>query len=138
MNRSDVENTLLKIGIPAKIKGFKYISDAIMLIDGGTQAQGRWTDLYRAIGEENNATISQVERSIRHAFTILRKGYGNKDIVEHYIGFCRCDNGSSLMMLYIKIKQEFGNDIKISDELDENKIRQIVREELKAIMKGIT
>lgn len=33
MNRTKIEDTLMKIGIPAGIKGFAYIADAVEYID---------------------------------------------------------------------------------------------------------
>lgn len=145
MRRSDVENVLLEIGIPAGIKGFKYVTDAIMIMNE-RPVDGITKDLYPAIAAENNTIPSRVERAIRHAFEIARSPKGNYDAVEHYIGFMNCQNANSLNMLYTRIKQE-EKEIRESPEkhegetgsweMREEDIRRIVRAELKAIMGGI-
>ena len=33
MNQNEIEMTLLKMGIPGSVKGFRYIVDAIMLLE---------------------------------------------------------------------------------------------------------
>lgn len=140
MNRSEVENVLFEIGIPAGIKGFKYITDAILVLDK-TENISVTKELYPMIAKKNNTTGSRVERAIRHAFEVARSPKGNHDVVEHYIGFMNCKNYSSLKMLYMRIKQESeennsANGI-FEEVINEEKIRQIVQEELKAIMGGI-
>ena len=39
MNQNEIEMTLLKMGIPGSVKGFRYIVDAIMLLN-----QDNWKD----------------------------------------------------------------------------------------------
>lgn len=141
MNRSDVENVLLKMGVPSGIKGFKYITDAIELIDKhGNMSMTK--ELYPKIALINNTTAGKVEMAIRHAFEIVRSPKGNYEEVAHYIGFMNCGNGNSLSMMYMKIKQDCNMiekkvNLNGSGQLTETKIRQIVREELKTIMGGI-
>lgn len=141
MDRNTVENVLFKIGVPVNTNGFKFITDAVMIIDE-RPIKGITKDLYPEIAKKNRTIPSRVERTIRHAFATARSPKGNYDAVEHYIGFINCENGNSLKMLHMRIKQECENNaeqmgITETEDLEEAKIRRIVREELKAIMGGI-
>lgn len=106
MNRAKIEDTLLAMGVPAGIKGFNYIADAIEIFDERGTNISITKELYPAIAEKNNTTPSKVERAIRHAFEVARSPKGNYDVVEKYIGFMNCENSSSLVMLYKRIKQD--------------------------------
>ena len=56
---------LLKFNIPADIKGFKYLNQAIQLYDPDI----RIMELYDLIASKNNDTVYRVERAIRHAIS---------------------------------------------------------------------
>lgn len=106
MNRAKIEDTLLSMGVPAGIKGFTYIADAIQIFDErGTDIQIT-KELYPAVAERNSTTPSRAERAIRNAFGIVRSRKGNPEIVEKYIGFTNCNNSSSLKQLYMMLKRE--------------------------------
>lgn len=106
MNREKIEDTLLAMGVPAGIKGFNYIADAIQIFDErGTDIQIT-KELYPAIAKKNNTTPSRAERAIRHAFEVVRSHKGKPEVVEKYICFTNCNNSSSLKTLYIRIKQD--------------------------------
>lgn len=106
MNREKIEDTLIAMGIPAGIKGFTYIVDAIENFDErGTNIQIT-KELYPAIAKKNNTTPSRAERAIRHAFGIVRSHKGNPEVVEKYVGFTNCNNSSSLKQLYMMLKRE--------------------------------
>lgn len=106
MNREYVEDVLMKIGIPARVKGFKYIVDAVMLLDEEEWKCPKYTALYYSIAKMNNSTASRTERAIRHAFGIARSSRGDYDMAEHYIGFINCENSNSIASLYRMIKKE--------------------------------
>lgn len=106
MNREYVEDVLMKIGIPARVKGFKYIVDAVMLLDEEEWKYPKYTALYYSIAKMNNSTASRTERAIRHAFGIARSSRGDYDMAEHYIGFINCENSNSIASLYRMIKKE--------------------------------
>lgn len=72
MKREEVEDTLLVMGIPATIKGFAYITDAIEIFDEKGTNISITKELYPAIAEKRNTIPSRVERAIRHAFEIAR------------------------------------------------------------------
>ncbi len=66
-----ITDMLLQIGIPAHIKGYHYVREAIRLstldisyLDGVTKI------LYPAIAKTYKTTASRVERAIRHAIGI--------------------------------------------------------------------
>lgn len=105
MKRSDVEQVLLKIGVPASILGFAYISDTILMLDGCGEVKPNMTVIYQVVGKGRNTTGSRVERAIRHAFEVARKS-GDVQTVEHYIGFTHKENSSSLYQMLLTIKQE--------------------------------
>ena len=85
MNRAKIEDTLLEMGVPAGIKGFNYIADAIQIFDERGMDIQITKELYPAIAERNGTTPSRVERAIRHAFGIVRGHKGNPEIVENIL-----------------------------------------------------
>lgn len=99
-------NALIEMGMPANIKGFDYIVDAMCLFDeNDSWRTGKTTDLYLKLGQMNQATPSRVERAIRHAFqTVLIKG--NLKVVEKYLTFHNAVNSNLLAVFYIKLSQE--------------------------------
>ena len=106
MNRAKIEDILLAMGVPAGIKGFNYIADAIEIFDErGTDIQIT-KELYPAIAERSDTMPSRAERAIRHAFGIVRSHKGNSEIVEKYIGFTNCNNSGSLKRLHMILKRE--------------------------------
>lgn len=105
MKREKIEDALLAMGVPAGIKGFTYIADAIQIFD--ERGTNIWItkELYPAIAEKNGAKSPSVERAIRHAFDIARKNIVNLEIVEKYIGLVNKRNSSSLKQFYMILKR---------------------------------
>ena len=67
----DITNLIHEIGVPAHIKGYQYLRDAITLVVNNMDFLGAVTkELYPAIASMNNTTPSRVERAIRHAIEI--------------------------------------------------------------------
>lgn len=145
MNRAKIEDTLLAMGVPAGIKGFNYIADAIQIFDEMGTNISITKELYPAIAKKNNTAPSRVERAIRHAFERVRSYGGNPEVINHYIGMDNCENSSSLKMLYIRIKQECGEKEK-KEHIEETprqeskqsitalEIREIIRQELRMFL----
>lgn len=143
MDRSKVEDVLFAIGIPANVKGFKYITDAMEVLenDGCGISVTKW--LYPEIAKKNKATPSRVERAIRHAFEIAKSARGDYENFEKYIGFVNTTNSAALISLYKHIKRESEGMEKEDEQTDlepkgispelEFAIRRIMREELKQI-----
>lgn len=141
MDRNRVEDILLSMGIPANIKGFRYIADALEVIEREGCAVGIVKVLYPKVAEMNQATANRVERAIRHAFEIANSDRGDYEVFEKYIGHINTTNGAALTSLYKHIKREEEEEkagiasqlSKISPELD-SMIRRIVKEELRRMV----
>ena len=83
----DITNLIHEIGIPAHIKGYHYLRDAITLVVGHMEYLNAVTkELYPAIAEKNNTTPSRVERAIRHAIEISWNR-GKLDTLESLFGY---------------------------------------------------
>ena len=106
MMKDYVIDALISIGIPAGIKGFSYICDAMELFSTDPYyPDGKISVLYIDIAKKYHTTPSRVERSIRHAFDIaLTKG--DPDMVAHYLDLTNRQNSTQLRTLYLRI----GND----------------------------
>ncbi len=67
----EVTNIMHEIGVPAHIKGYQYLRDAIMLVVKDLDIINSITkQLYPTIALEYNTTPSRVERAIRHAIEV--------------------------------------------------------------------
>lgn len=145
MNRAKIEDALLAMGIPTRIKGFNYIADTIQIFDERGTNIGITKELYPTIAKKNGTTSSRAERAIRHAFEVARSPKGNYGVVEKYIGFMNCENSSSLVMLYKRIKRECG-EVENKERIEETtkqenetimtalEIQEIIRQELRIFL----
>ncbi len=68
---------LLNLKMPADIKGFEYLNQAIQVYEPGMQI----TKLYEQIVKCNNDTPSRVERAIRHAISKIDIGMTNGNFI---------------------------------------------------------
>lgn len=67
----DVTKLLHEIGIPAHIKGYQYLRDAIAIsVEEKDLIVSVTKVLYPAIAKKHNTTSSRVERAIRHAIEV--------------------------------------------------------------------
>lgn len=67
----EVTNMMHEIGVPAHIKGYQYLRDAIMMVVKDLDIINSITkQLYPSIAREYNTTPSRVERAIRHAIEV--------------------------------------------------------------------
>lgn len=67
----EVTNIMHEIGVPAHIKGYQYLRDAIMMVVKDLDIINSITkQLYPSIAREYNTTPSRVERAIRHAIEV--------------------------------------------------------------------
>ena len=63
---TQITNIMHEIGVPAHIKGYKYLREAInMLVDNIDLLSSVTKELYPLIGEKFNTTASRVERAMR-------------------------------------------------------------------------
>ncbi len=67
----DVTDMIHEIGVPAHIKGYQYLRDAIQMSVNDMDMLGSITKtLYPTIAEKYQTTSSRVERAIRHAIEV--------------------------------------------------------------------
>ena len=75
LNRENLEsrvtNMLHEIGIPAHIKGYHYLRDAIIMAVNDMDVLNAITKiLYPTVAKKYQTTSSRVERAIRHAIEV--------------------------------------------------------------------
>lgn len=84
---SRVTNILHEIGVPAHIRGYHYIREAIMMAVNDMDVLNYITkELYPSIAEKCNTTSSRVERAIRHAIEVAWSR-GKIDAIDQLFGY---------------------------------------------------
>lgn len=82
----EVTRAIHEIGIPAHIKGYLYLRDAIMMVVERVELLGGITkELYPAVAEKYRTTPSRVERAIRHAIEVAWNR-GNIEVINGIFG----------------------------------------------------
>lgn len=82
-----VTNIIHEMGVPAHIKGYHYLRDAILMVIEDINLLGAVTkELYPAIAHQYQTTPSRVERAIRHAIE-LSWDRGNIDMMTKLFGY---------------------------------------------------
>lgn len=82
-----VTNVIHEIGVPAHIKGYQYLREAIMMVVNDIDIINQITkQLYPDIARKYHTTPSRVERAIRHAIEVAW-GRGQQDVVESIFGY---------------------------------------------------
>jgi two-component system response regulator (stage 0 sporulation protein A) len=114
-NRSldlEVTGIIREIGIPAHIKGYQYLRDAIMMIVAEVDLLGAVTKvLYPMIAEKYNTTPSRVERAIRHAIEVAWNR-GNIEMINKLFGYTvkiekgKPTNSEFMAMIADKLRME--------------------------------
>ncbi|MGC2872995.1 sporulation transcription factor Spo0A [Ihubacter sp. mB4P-1] len=67
----EITNLIHEVGVPAHIKGYHYLRDAITIVVNNMDILSAVTkELYPTIAKMNNTTPSRVERAIRHAIEV--------------------------------------------------------------------
>lgn len=83
----EVTNIIHQMGVPAHIKGYQYLRDAIVMVIGEISLLGAVTkELYPTIANKYLTTPSRVERAIRHAIE-LAWDRGNVEMMNKYFGY---------------------------------------------------
>ncbi len=83
---AEVTNILHQIGVPAHIKGYFYLRDAIIMVTQKIDLLGAVTkELYPNVAEKYDTTSSRVERAIRHAIEVAWNR-GNVDLANNFFG----------------------------------------------------
>ena len=82
-----VTNIIHQIGVPAHIKGYQYLREAIIMTIHYMEAINAITKiLYPTVAKKFKTTPSRVERAIRHAIEVAWDR-GDVDILQEYFGF---------------------------------------------------
>lgn len=83
----DVTNIIHEIGVPAHIKGYQYLRDAIILsVDDVEMLNSITKILYPTIAKKHQTTPSRVERAIRHAIEVAWSR-GKMDTIDELFGY---------------------------------------------------
>ena len=82
-----VTNILHEIGVPAHIRGYHYMREAIMMAVNDMDVLNYITkELYPSIAQKMNTTSSRVERAIRHAIEVAWSR-GKIDAIDNLFGY---------------------------------------------------
>lgn len=82
-----VSDIMHQIGVPAHIKGYQYLREAIMLSVSDTEMLNSVTKLlYPTVAKNFTTTSSRVERAIRHAIEVAWDR-GDVDVLSSYFGY---------------------------------------------------
>ncbi|MGE5631941.1 MAG: sporulation transcription factor Spo0A [Caulobacteraceae bacterium] len=84
---SAITNIIHEIGVPAHIKGYVYLREAITMVVNNMELLSAITkELYPSISRKFNTTPSRVERAIRHAIEVAW-GRGRVDVINNLFGY---------------------------------------------------
>lgn len=84
---SEITSIIHEIGVPAHIKGYMYLREAITMVYNDIELLGSITKvLYPDIAKTFNTTASRVERAIRHAIEVAWNR-GNIDSIVALFGY---------------------------------------------------
>jgi len=84
---TNITNIMHDIGVPAHIKGYLYLREAITMVYHDIELLGSITKiLYPDIAKKFNTTSSRVERAIRHAIEVAWNR-GNIDSITELFGY---------------------------------------------------
>ncbi len=82
-----VTEIIHQIGVPAHIKGYHYLREAIILSVKNSEILGSVTKLlYPTVAKNHGTTSSRVERAIRHAIEVAWDR-GDIDVLNSYFGY---------------------------------------------------
>ena len=82
-----VTNIIHEVGVPAHIKGYQYIRDAIIMAVNDVEMINQITkQLYPDLAKKHKTTPSRVERAIRHAIEVAWNR-GQIETVENIFGY---------------------------------------------------
>ena len=84
---SEITELLHEIGIPAHIKGYQYLREAIIMTVENMDVINAVTKiLYPEVAKRFNTTASRVERAIRHAIEVAWDR-GDLETLQKYFGY---------------------------------------------------
>ena len=101
-----------EIGVPAHIKGYQYLREAIGIVYNDVEILGSITKvLYPRIAERFKTTPSRVERAIRHSIEVAW-GRGNMEAIRNVFGYTvsaaktKPTNSEFIAMIADKLRME--------------------------------
>ncbi|MBQ7840773.1 MAG: sporulation initiation factor Spo0A C-terminal domain-containing protein [Lachnospiraceae bacterium] len=84
-----VSELMLELGIPAHLRGYYYLREAVLLSAEDMELVGSVTKLlYPVIARHYKTTLQRVERAIRNAIEVSWER-GNTEVFEELFGFSR-------------------------------------------------
>ena len=84
---SEITSIIHEIGVPAHIKGYMYLREAITMVVHDMELLSAVTkELYPSIAKKYNTTASRVERAIRHAIEVAW-ARGQVDTINKLFGY---------------------------------------------------
>lgn len=84
---AEITNIIHEIGVPAHIKGYLYLREAIQMVVNDIELLSAVTkELYPSIAKKYNTTASRVERAIRHAIEVAWSR-GQVDTINKLFGY---------------------------------------------------
>lgn len=84
---TEITSIIHEIGVPAHIKGYMYLKEAITMVVNDMELLSAVTkELYPSIAKKYNTTASRVERAIRHAIEVAW-GRGQVDAINKLFGY---------------------------------------------------
>ena len=109
----DVTDIIHEIGVPAHIKGYQYLRDAIMMSVEDMEMLNSITKiLYPTIAKKHQTTPSRVERAIRHAIEVAWSR-GKMDTIDALFGYTvsngkgKPTNSEFIALIADKIRLEY-------------------------------
>ncbi|WP_066072335.1 sporulation transcription factor Spo0A [Alkalithermobacter thermoalcaliphilus] len=110
---AQITNIIHEIGVPAHIKGYLYLREAIkMVIDNVELLSAVTKELYPSIAKQFNTTPSRVERAIRHAIEVAWSR-GKVDTINQLFGYTvhntkgKPTNSEFIAMVSDKLRLEY-------------------------------
>jgi two-component system response regulator (stage 0 sporulation protein A) len=84
---TEITNIIHEVGVPAHIKGYSYLREAITMVVNDMELLSAVTkELYPSIAKKYNTTASRVERAIRHAIEVAW-GRGQIEAINRLFGY---------------------------------------------------
>ncbi len=110
---TDVTNIIHEVGVPAHIKGYQYLRDAIIMSVNDMEMLNSITKiLYPTIAKRHQTTPSRVERAIRHAIEVAWSR-GKMDTIDELFGYTvsngkgKPTNSEFIALIADKIRLEY-------------------------------
>ncbi len=103
-----------KLGVPAHIKGYLYLREAIEMVIKNVELLGAVTkELYPAVAENYHTTPSRVERAIRHAIEVAWER-GNSEILREYFSYSSGNGKPTNSQFIARIADKLRLELKIT------------------------